>query len=79
MFVKTYENLSSSALLVVKVGENSVFATYNSNPDKEYEFNCENTDSFNISLSETLKNEESVGKLFHQSIKEGKLVAVTRK
>ena len=79
MFVKTYENLSSSALLLVKVGENSVFATYNSNPDKEYEFNCENTDSFNISLSETLKNEESVGKLFHQSIKEGKLVAVTSK
>ena len=79
MFVKTYENLSSSALLVVKVGENSVFATHNSNPDKEYEFNCENTDSFNISLSETLKNEESVGKLFHQSIKEGKLVAVTSK
>ena len=79
MFVKTYENLSSSALLVVKVGENSVFATYNSNPDKEYEFSCENTDSFNNSMSKTQKNEESVGKLFHQSIKEGKLVAVTSK
>ena len=78
MFVKTYENLSSSALLVVKVGENSVFATYNSNPDKEYEFNCENTDSFNISLSETLKNEESVGKLFHSKIKEGELVPITK-
>ena len=50
-----------------------------SNPDKEYEFTCENTDSFNNSLSKTLKNEESVGKLFHQSIKEGKLVAVTSK
>ena len=74
MFVKTYENLSSSALLVVKVGENSVFATYNSNPDKEYEFMCENPQKFENKLSETLKREESVGKLFHCSIKEGELV-----
>ena len=74
MFVKTYENLSSSALLVVKVGENSVFATYNSNPDKEYEFMCENPQIFENKLLQTLVKEESVGKLFHASIKEGELV-----
>ena len=74
MFVKTYENLSSSALLVVKVGENSVFATYNSNPDKEYEFMCENPQIFENKLLQTLVKEESVGKLFHSSIKEGELV-----
>ena len=77
MFVKTYENLSSSALLVVKVGENSVFATYNSNPDKEYEFMCENPQKFENKLLQTLVKEESVGKLFHSSIKEGELVAIT--
>ena len=77
MFVKTYENLSSSALLVVKVGENSVFATYNSNPEKEYEFMCENPQIFENKLLQTLVKEESVGKLFHSSIKEGELVAIT--
>ena len=77
MFVKTYENLSSSALLVVKVGENSVFATYNSNPEKEYEFMCENPQIFENKLLQTLVKEESVGKLFHASIKEGELVAIT--
>ena len=78
MFVKTYENLSSSALLVVKVGENSVFATYNSNPDKEYEFMCENPQIFENKLLQTLVKEESVGKLFHASIKEGELVPITK-
>tara|TARA_B100001057_G_C22287954_1_gene733371 strand:+ start:203 stop:439 length:237 start_codon:yes stop_codon:yes gene_type:complete len=74
MFVKTYENLGSSALYVIKIGENSIFATYNTNIDKEYEFMCENPQIFENKLSETLKREESVGKLFHSSIKEGELV-----
>lgn len=74
MFVKTFENLGSSALYVIKIGENSVFATYNTNIDKEYEFMCENPQIFENKLSETLKREESVGKLFHASIKEGELV-----
>ena len=74
MFVKTYENLGSSALYVIKIGENSIFATYNTNIDKEYEFMCENPQKFENKLSETLKREESVGKLFHASIKEGELV-----
>ena len=74
MFVKTYENLGSSALYVIRIGENSIFATYNTNIDKEYEFMCENPQIFENKLSETLKREESVGKLFHSSIKEGELV-----
>ena len=77
MFVKTYENLGSSALYVIKVGEKSVFATYNSNIDKEYEFLCNNIQKFENQLSETLKKEESVGKLFHRAIKEGELVPAT--
>ena len=61
MFVKTYENLGSSALYVIRIGENSIFATYNTNIDKEYEFMCENPQIFENKLSETLKREESVG------------------
>jgi len=78
MFVKTYENIDSSAVQAIKVDKSSVFVTYNSNIDKEYEFNCENTEEFDINVSNTLKNKESVGKLLHSYIKEGKLVAVTK-
>ena len=74
MFVKTYENLGSSALYVIRIGENSIFATYNTNIDKEYEFMCENPQKFENKLVQTLVKEESVGKLFHASIKEGELV-----
>jgi len=77
MFVKTYENLASSALYVIKVGEKSVFATYNTNIDKEYEFLCNNIQNFENKLAKTLKRGESVGKLFHASIKEGELVPAT--
>jgi len=74
MFVKTYENLGSSALYVIRIGENSIFATYNTNIEKEYEFMCENPQIFENKLLQTLVKEESVGKLFHASIKEGELV-----
>tara|TARA_B100001564_G_scaffold300147_1_gene266938 strand:- start:182 stop:418 length:237 start_codon:yes stop_codon:yes gene_type:complete len=74
MFVKTYENLGSSALYVIRIGENSIFATYNTNIEKEYEFMCENPQKFENKLLQTLVKEESVGKLFHASIKEGELV-----
>ena len=77
MFVKTYENLGSSALYVIKVGEKSVFATYNTNIDKEYEFLCNNIQKFENKLSKTVKRGESVGKLFHRAIKEGELVPAT--
>ena len=78
MFVKTYEFQDSSAIFSIKFNKESVFVTYNSNIDKEYEFNCENTEEFDINVSNTLKNKESVGKLLHSYIKEGKLVPVTK-
>ena len=46
MFVKTYENLNSSAINTLKVDKESVYVVYNSNIDKEYEFKCENTQEF---------------------------------
>ena len=78
MFVKTYENLDSTAVFTLKVNKESVFVTYNSNIDKEYEFKCENTQEFDEKMSNTLKNKESVGKLLNMSIKEGKLVPITK-
>ena len=78
MFVKTYENLDSSALYTLKVDKESVYVVYNSNIDKEYEFNCDKTEEFNDKLSNTLKNNESVGKFIHSSVKEGIIVPVTK-
>jgi len=78
MFVKTYENLDSSALYTLKVGKESVYVVYNSNIDKEYEFKCENTQEFDEKVSKTLKDKESMGKLLNSCIKLGELVAVTK-
>ena len=78
MFVKTYENLDSSAVNRLKIGKNSVFVTYQSNIDKEYEFNCENTEEFNNLVNKSLETKESIGKLLNKSIKEGKLVDITK-
>ena len=78
MFVKTYENLDSSALFRLKVDKKSVYVVYNSNIDKEYEFECENTQEFDEKVSKTLQNKESMGKLLNNSIKEGKLVPITK-
>ena len=78
MFVNTYENLDSSAISTIKVDKESVFVTYTSNIDKEYEFKCENTQEFNDKVSKTLLNKESLGKLLNSSIKQQELVAVTK-
>ena len=78
MFVKTYENLNSSAINTLKVDKESVYVVYNSNIDKEYEFKCENTQEFDDKVSKTLQNEESIGKLLNSCIKQQELVAVTK-
>tara|TARA_B100002019_G_scaffold12348_1_gene9986 strand:+ start:344 stop:580 length:237 start_codon:yes stop_codon:yes gene_type:complete len=78
MFVKTYEFPDSSAIFELKVDKNSVYVTYNTNIDKEYQFECENVEQFTEKLSKTIENKESVGKLMHSVIKEGQLVAVTK-
>ena len=78
MFVKTYENLDSSAVYTLKVNKESVYVTYTSNIDKEYEFKCENTQEFDDKVSKTLQNKESLGKLLNSSIKQQELVAVTK-
>ena len=78
MFVKHYEFKESSAISSIKVDTSRVLITYTSNIDKEYEFNCDNTQEFEEKVSNTLKNKESIGKLVNISIKEGKLVSNTK-
>ena len=77
-FVKIYEDFASSAVKCVKVDEKLVKITYNSNVDKEYEFNCEKTEEFNDKLSNTLKNKESIGKFIHSCVKDGSIVPATK-
>ena len=55
MFVKTYENLDSSAINTLKVDKKSVYVVYTSNIDKEYEFKCENTQEFDEKVSKHYK------------------------
>ena len=76
--MKNYEFKESSAIYSIKIKESRVIVVYNSNIDKEYEFECENTQEFDDKVSKTLQNKESMGKLLHKSIKEGKLVPVTK-
>jgi hypothetical protein len=77
---KTYENLNSSAIHSVTVEDNVVKVVYNSNIDKEYTFNCENTEEFVENLSAELVDVElengkgSVGRFLYQQIKSGVLV-----
>ena len=77
---KTYENFESSAINSVTIEDNVVKVVYNSNIDKEYSFDCENTEEFEQQLSEQLIGVEmkdttvSVGRFISQQIKTGVLV-----
>ena len=73
-----YEFPKSSAIFSVKTENNRVVVVYNSKNDKEYQFDCQNVQEFELELTNTLKNAKSIGKLVHSYIKEGKLVAVTK-
>ena len=77
---KIYANLHSSAIQSVIVEENVVKVVYNSNIDKEYTFNCQNTVEFEQQLSAELIDVElkngkgSVGRFINQQIKNQVLV-----
>lgn len=72
--VQIYKELASTAVSSVKIDEKLVKIVYNSNTDKEYTFNCDNTDEFNTKLSNTLTNKESVGRFISSSVREGLIV-----
>ena len=78
--MKTYDNLQSSAIKSITIEDNVVKVVYNSNIDKEYTFDCKDTDQFEQQLSEELIDVElnngkgSVGRFLHQQIKNSVLV-----
>ena len=74
-----YNNLISTAIKSINITDNSVLVVYNSNIDKEYTFNCEDTQVFEDTLckeliSVELKTGGSVGRFLHNQIKEGLIV-----
>ena len=68
-----YSNFSSNAVESVETKENSVFITYSSNLEKNYEYNCENVEEFTNNLCSVLIDNElqrdggSVGKFISQA------------
>ncbi len=76
---KMYDNLISTAIKSINITDNSVLVVYNSNIDKEYTFNCDNTQVFEDTLckeliSIELKTGGSVGRFLHNQIKDGLIV-----
>ena len=75
-----YSNFSSNAVESVETKENSVFITYSSNLEKNYEYNCDNVPEFTNNLCSVLISNElqlddgSVGAFIHRSRKDGVLV-----
>ena len=78
--MKTYQNLNSSAINSITIEDNVVKVVYNSNKDKEYTFDCKDTEQFQQQLSEELIDVEmnngkgSVGRFLHQQIMNSVLV-----
>ena len=77
---KTFENLQSSAINSITVGDNVVKVVYNNKLDKEYTFECKDIEQFTEQLSAELIDVElnngkgSVGRFMHQQIRNGVLV-----
>ena len=77
-----YSNFSSNAVESVETKENSVFITYSSNLEKNYEYNCTDVPSFTNNLCSVLIDNElqrdggSVGAFISRSRKDRVLVDI---
>ena len=77
-----YSNFFSNAIESVETKENSVFITYSSNLEKNYEYNCEDVPSFTNNLCSVLVSNElqqdggSVGAFVSQSRKDRVLTEI---
>ena len=77
-----YSNFTSNAIESVETKENSVFITYSSNLEKNYEYNCANVEDFTNNLCSVLISNElqrdggSVGAFISQSRKDRVLVDI---
>ena len=77
-----FENIDSSAIFRIKVEDSSVFVTFQSNIDKEYEYSTDNVENFTKSVENSIKDpKSSIGAYINKQIRsEGlKLVDTTNK
>jgi len=68
-------NSSAVSLITVDTNNNTVQIVFNSNTNKSYEYSITNTE-FVESLSNTIKNKESIGVFVSKSIKLGNITQI---
>jgi len=68
-------NSSAVSLITVDTNNNTVQIVFNSNTNKSYEYSITNT-VFVVSLSNTIKNKESIGVFVSKSIKLGNITQI---
>ena len=82
MATRVFENLDSSAIFRIKVEDSSVFVTFQSNIDKEYEYSTEHVENFVKTVENSIKDpENSLGRCINVLIQDKslKLVDTTNK
>ena len=82
MATRVFENLDSSAIFRIKVEDSSVFVTFQSNIDKDYEYSTDNVENFTKAVENSIKDpKSSIGAYINKQIRsEGlKLVDTTNK
>jgi hypothetical protein len=82
MATRVFENIDSSAIFRIKVEDSSVFVTFQSKIDKEYEYFHKDVENFVKSVENSIKDpESSIGAYINKQIRsEGlKLVDNTNK
>ena len=82
MATNVFENIDSSAIFRIKVEDSSVFVTFQSKIDKEYEYSTEHVENFVKTVENSIKDpENSLGRCINVLIQDKslKLVDTTNK
>ncbi len=70
MATKVFENLDSSAIFRIKVEDSSVFVTFQSKIDKEYEYFHKDVENFVKTVENSIKDPEtSIGRYINAQIR----------
>ena len=70
MATRVFENIDSSAIFRIKVEDSSVFVTFQSKIDKEYEYSTDNVENFTKSVENSIKDpKSSIGAYINKQIR----------
>jgi len=70
MATNVFENIDSSAIFRIKVEDSSVFVTFQSNIDKDYEYSTDNVENFVKSVENSIKDpKSSIGAYINKQIR----------